>query len=401
MKNVIWIIPLAITVFLLNISSCNKETGSNTFTKHPVEAYIPYENRAAIKLDLKDGSQFLDKFPESMQLLYHFLDKNESKYELKELPVLVSNRVDISAISDDQVLILDKNTEQLLKLNLANNSYKKIAGKGRGPGDLYFAKELNVYQNKAYISMEAYQISVFDCDLYNCKYEDTIMTDFNNLSVTADYESIFVLGIKTFGYDQETDIKNARQNMIFKMDHSGETEVSFLPSYNFRGGMVRYEISRNGQVRYFPEFESVITTFDYLPYIFRHDDEGNFVAKYQVPDFIQQYYEYEERKDGWWRGRTLYDSNTRLSKLLQINDRWLLIQSREQRGIQFIADDRKFLGDEWYNYYLFDVHKEELYKIGSDKKVDIGTSRLIFPVNESLLINEDGSLKFIKNRISK
>lgn len=387
---------LLIFCFLVVINSCENANQESNITMHPISEYMPYSNINSEVLDEIDGGEYLDQLPKNVQALYRFLNYETDDADTHELNLLTSDAIDVSTINESDLLILDKDSNRLIQYNLLSDEYEVIANQGRGPGDLFFSRELSVYDDKAIVAMQGFRISVFMCSDGYCDYDKTIQTDYNNYSTATIDDHLYFLGIAPFGREQDPDPVNTNQQLVHKINFAGEKQHSFLPVYNFRAPVVRERMHSEGHVRTFPESGTIIVTFELFPYIYMHDIAGELTAKYKLPGFIQNYYEYEEDNSGRWRGRIIYDSNSRISFTSELDNRWLLLKIREQRDVEFIDLIEGFKGDEWHSYYIFDVNEEKLFKIGDDIVKPYNESRVIFVSDQGLIINKEGTLYFVE-----
>ncbi len=385
------------TIIFSLLVSCTPDSNNQEITFHPIDEKNPHSDVSAKELEVLDGSQYRDRLPENLQLLQKILSDESFIEDFKKLNILVSGRVEVIGLGDSALLILDKQNDQLVQYDLHSENSIVVAGVGRGPGDLLFSQELSSYQDKVFVSMQGFRISIFICENERCAYEKTIMTNHNNYSLTANEQYIYYIGVDRIGHDDSPSPELSNQNIIYKIDYDGDLKHSFLPNYNFWAPVVRDQMTKGGKVRLFPELERIITTFEFLPYLYLHDTEGNLINKYMIPDFLQAYYRYEEQNESEWSGRLLYDSNTTISFTSTLNGSWLFIRLREQRDLVYLYMEG-FEGTEWYTYYAFDVEKSKLYRIGDDSHTDpYSGGRVINVLEQGLIINENGRLYYINN----
>lgn len=254
-------------------------------------------------MQVQDGGDVIDIFPESVQLLYHVLNDERDALLDHNNPILLASgvndtllttgNIDVSSVSDSSLLILERNTNRLIQYNIDDQKYQVIANQGRGPGDLYFSRELSVYGNKAFVAMQGFQISKFTCNNGLCEYAKTIPMEYNNYSIAPQNESIYFLGVSAFGREGDPDPSNVDQYLIHKISEDGEVQQSYLPIYRDRSSLVRDAMNSGGKVRLFPELDSIVVTFSRVPYLFVHDSEGRLTAKYELPEYLQRYFESE------------------------------------------------------------------------------------------------------------
>lgn len=383
---------LTILILFFVFNSCSKE---NDFTPHPLPDKMPHADDDSEILDIQSISESDSSPPQSLKLLQDFLVDESKNFKTKKLDILATDKIDISFLSSTDILVLDKENNQLIQYNLETDENTVVASQGRGPGDLLYTQELNVHNKVAYVAMQGFQISVFDCNLRSCEHDNTILTEYNNYSIAAADKHLFVLGIPPFGRDQDPDPTNTDQYIIHRFNHSGKKEQSFTPVYRETSPVVRTQMTSGGQVRSFPQFNMNIVTFDFFHYLYLYNDEGDLLRKFQIPDLKQGYYEYKENKGGGFTGRLRYDDNSKIIRTTNLGDNWLLLIIREQRGVEFINLEEGFKGDEWFSFYAFNIKNHILYKIGDHKKFTIGKSRSIQVSEHGIIVNENGTIFFL------
>lgn len=392
MKKYIFFIVLTFTI------SCIEKGDTEYITVHPAQEYMPYSSFEPVKLEARYGGDFLHLLPKNVQILYNILNNESGNLKPEELQILTTNDIDVKSINKSDLLILEKDNARLIQYSLIDNEYDIIADKGRGPGDLFFPKELTVYKEKAFVGMQAFQISFFLCDGVFCEYENTLNTKFNNYSIAPVDDFIKFLGIKPFGREQHPDPSNTDQNLIHKIDYNGEIYQSYFPVYDYRSSLVRQTMNSGGQIRSFPELETIVITFDFFPYVYVFNDSGELNAKYEFPEYIQAYYESEENRAGGFTGRYIFDSSvTSIRFTSKIDEKWMLVGIRDRREVEFISMEEGFDGYEWFSYYAFDVEEKKIYKIGDDTEKPYGESRILHVVDNGVVINEAGTLFFISD----
>ncbi len=256
--------------------------------------------------------------------------------------------------------------------DLLTDEFTDLAPRGRGPGDIMFTKEMQFHDNRAYIAMQGFRISVFDCQSEKCEYDHTIETEFNTYSLAPE---------------------NVDQNIIHQLNSDGDIKRSYSPVYKQKHPMIREAMNSGGKVRAFPEFDSVVLVHNFFPYIYLYNSEANSVEKYRVQDFYIGYYDEFENPNGSVRGRARHNDNTNTFHSTKIDDEWMLLQMREGRNLYWV--DRTLHGDQWYSYYVFNVDSRELYKIGESEKKDVGENRAIRATEHGLVINEQGNLSWV------
>jgi len=385
------------------LTSCTEKRTDNPpatddgFIAHPIPRKMPHADfeTTEIKVQSIKEAEAISSLPESLKILHKLLDNNNLKIEQQDLNVLTSGDVKIASFDATNLIILDKRKNKLWQYNLKTNEPNEIASQGRGPGDLIFSKDVDVFNKKVLVSMQGYKISVFNCATGVCEYEKTLKNELNNYSVTAGEENFYVLGIPPFGRDQDQDPTNTDQYTIHKFTYTGELETSFSPVYRHRAPLVRDRMAAKGDINYFPDQDAIAATFKFYSCIYLYNTKGKLKGKFRVSEFQQPYYAYKN-KVGDKRGRVLYDDNSTIIHSNRINDKWLLLIVRERRDVEFISLKEGFRGYEWYAYYAFNTNNSSIYKIGRNKKAHKpATSKPIYPTNYGIVINKDSTISWL------
>lgn len=304
-----------------------------------------------------------------------------------ELNIFVSGlRINAFSLSDNTLILFDISKNGLLQYSLNSHSFLDLVAEGRGPGDLLFSRELNVDGNRLYIAMQGFRVSTFICKSEICEYETTIETPYNNYSVTADGDQIFILGLAPFGREQDPDPGNTGQYAIHKIDESGNVQQSFGPVYRHRTPIVREQMNSSGSVRYFPKHQLVTVSYSRFPFIYIYDSDGGFLDKYRIPDFKQGYYDHNETT-GTGISRGMDRSSIHAAK--KIDDDWLLITLQNYIS----SEDNRFVQSE---FYTFHIPTRQLYLIGKDEVLPAREGRVIHTTRAGLLLNQQGTLFWIR-----
>lgn len=392
MKRPFLFLSLFVAVFFF---ACIENSEQRSELVHPVEKSIPHSDVVSDKLEALDAAEILSELPGNVQLLYKFLNDEKLQFKTTELNVLTTDRIDISTLDDSGFLILEKDENRLIQYDLTNDDFNIIAEQGRGPGDLFFSKELSVYKSKALISMQGRQLSVFNCESTPCVYETTIKTDYNNYSLAATDNHLYFLGIPQIRGDQSNSTGSLAQFTVHKADRNGRIERSFLPNYDHESPILRDRIMSRGSVRTFADYDKTIVTFDHFPYLFTYDNSGELISKFELPDFIPaKNIEYNSANRGilnTWNGDYTY-----LHYTSTLEGRWLLKRIAEFRNVEYSMQDG-ITGEMWYSYYIFDVEDKELYEIGDDSPTSFGGSRRLFLVDGGVISSKDGILHWIRD----
>jgi len=380
--------------FLILLISCNRDNEIDPwegikegFTPHPLAENMPHSEAVPIDLELLDIEQISNDLPSELRRLNSFLNGNHEEMRSVELNVFVSGlRINAFSLSDNKLILFDIFENKLLQYSLYNHNFLDLAPEGRGPGDLLFSRELNVDENRLYIAMQGFRVSRFICESEVCEYETTIETPYNNYSVTADGDQIFILGLAPFGREQDPNPGNTDQNAIHKIDQSGNVQQSFGPVYRHKAPIVREQMNSSGSVRYFPKHQLVTVSYSRFPFIYIYDSDGGFLDKYRIPDFKQGYYDYNETT-GTGISRGMDRSSIHATK--KIDDDWLLITLQSYMS----SEDNRFTQSE---FYTFHIPTRQLYFIGKDELLPAREGRVIHTTKAGLLLNQQGTLFWVR-----
>lgn len=399
----------SLLVFVIIFSSCSSESfeitpesmvdGAAPYEEgaipHPQPDMMPHADVEAIDLVLIDGSEIISDLPENLQLLYSYLNDEKDQFNQKKLSLYVSNEYSFHVASKDEstLVMLDEKDNRFFQYDLQTDKYIDLAPRGRGPGDIMFTKEMQFHDNRAYIAMQGFRISVFDCHFEECEYDYTINSEFNSYSIAPEKDRLTILGLPPFGRDQDPDPENIDQHIIHQINNDGDVEHSYSPVYKHNNPLTREVMNAGGKIRAFPKSDSVVMVQSLFPYIYIFNSETSLVEKYRIPDFQIGYYDEIQNPDGSIRGRYRHNDNTNISHATKIDDEWMLLQMRERRDLYWV--DRTLHGDQWYSYYVFNMNSRELYKIGEDEKKNLSESRTIHVTENGLVVNQQGILNWV------
>lgn len=385
---------ILLSILFLLITACAQERETDPwegikegFTPHPLVENMPHSEAVPIELELLDFEQISNDLPLEVRQLHSFLNGNHEEMRSVELNIFVSGlRINALSFSDKILLLFDISENRLLQYNLDNHRFLDLTEEGRGPGDLLFSRELNADGNRLYIAMQGFRIARFICETEVCEYETTIETPYNNYSVTAEGDQIFILGLAPFGREQDPNPENTNQFAIHKIDESGNVQESFGPVYRHKAPIVREQLNSSGSVRYFQKHQLVAVSYSRFPFIYIYDSDGGFLDKYRIPDYKQGYYDYNETT-GTGISRGMDYSSVQAAK--KIGDDWLLITIRNYISVE---EDR-FVQ---FEYHAFHIPTGQMYLIGQDEMLPISESRIIHTTKAGLLLNQQGTLFWIR-----
>jgi len=379
--------------------SCSNQSKEAEVVIHPQEENMPFSNVTVEKLDVIDAGNLLEILPENLKLFYRLLNGNSSEQDSIVLDLFTSSNLNIVSVNDTTLLILDKSQDQLVHYSLKDHKSTIIAKQGRGPGDIFFAEELTIDNGKAYVGMQGFQISVFNCQTGTCEHERVIKTDYNNYSISPTGDVIFFLGIAPFVKEQDFESKSLDQFVIHKADSDGDLDSSFFPIYDHKSPIVTDRIMSSGNIRSFKELNKAIINISRLPYLYIHDLNGEIITKYEIPNFIRpRGYKSIRTSDGGYRTNLSYDGDYSLLSLTsKVNEKWLLIQVNEYRNMEYSLNEG-ISGNTWNKYYAFDVRNSNLIEIGSSEVIPYGIANYKYLIENGVVENNQGRLLMARTK---
>jgi len=365
------------------------------YVTHPTDEKLPHNDVESNKLEINSDFSKVDTIPNQLKYLHHFLTDSTMYDDIVKLSFLVNDQDAIYAEALDvgNLILLDQRDDRLVHYNLESHEYIKIAPKGRGPGDLAFTQELQLHDDKIFVGMQGYRLSVFDCIENPCKYEETIITDFNIYSIAPSNHKLAIIGLLPFGRENDLNSKDVDEFAVHMIDESGEIEKSFNPVYQDKFPAVRERVNAHGSVRFFEKTETYAVLFNKLPYIYIYDQTGNLDVKYKIPDFEQRLFDFHE---GDMMGRERYHrDNSYITHAEKVDDEWLLITVRERKKLFW--EDRTLHFDEAYIYLGFYLPDEKLFEIGRDKIRPHTDRKVIYPTDYGLLVTRNEVSYWVSN----
>lgn len=378
---------------LLVLTFCSNKNDDADVVFHPVYENLPYSDVPAEMLEIDDAEENYEKLPDQIQLFYNTMNQGLNDDSTSELNVISSSYLDFSSINDSTLLILDKDQDQLIEYNLNKKEVKVIAIEGRGPGDLYFSETLAFQNGKAYVGMQGFQISVFNCQSGSCEHEKVIKTDHNNYTISLSDDFIYFFGIPPFGRENNSNQSNTDQLAIHKMNFNGDLNSSFFPMYDHQSPLVRDRIMSNSEIALFQQLDKVIVSLSRTPYLFVLDLKGEIIKKLELPDFIKPMNFYSTRLNNknyittnLWEGDYSY-----LRSISRINKHWFLIQINEYRNMEQSIKEG-ITGEKFTAYFALNLDQLILYDIGKEEIRLYGNIKYRQVAGDILIDNDNGTL---------
>ncbi|TVR17035.1 MAG: hypothetical protein EA391_05950 [Balneolaceae bacterium] len=381
-----------IIVPLLFIVSCSDQKNESAFkpsvdgsSLHPEDARLPHSDKKPLEIYQERFADInVTSLPDNLILLYRFLNGYHSQLRSVELDLFVSgNEVDVSAINEDILAILDKNEDRLILYNLQNHRYTDIATRGTENGDLLFSKNMQTVDQNIFITTRD-GLSLFDCETLPCRPEKIFHTDFYMYSTALTDSNYYALGI----YTARNEAHHKESFKLHKIDGSGRVQSSFSPGYEIPNINVRQALTENSLIRYSPQYNLIALAYSSFPYLYFYNPKGEYKYKIELPGYQQRFYEYNEKMNF---GRFQESDHTTLYKIEVINSHWLLLTTRHSK--QDPNTNSEYIR---YDYSILHMGENKLYTIGEDITLLSDEERVIHITEFGMLINQNGTLYWIK-----
>jgi hypothetical protein len=359
---------------------------------HPIPEKMPFSEVEAEQLAISEDFSSVT-LPKPLLTLKEFLE-DDNRFTTIELTFLSMNKDHFFAKSlhNNQLLLLDVRNDRLVQYDIKEGEYKKLAPTGRGPGDLLFAEEIQLFDDTLYIPMGGYRISVFDCKPDICEYARSLNTGLNNYSLTKKAGQLAVLSQPMFtGEADNEEAYYSQDQSVHFISRDGEIEQSFVPIYDHLDPAIRWRVSAEGSIRSFEEHGYYTVNFSWFPYMYLFDENMNLERKYRFPGFKQGYIDSNPHT---LTSTERHNDQSYFTHTTKIDEDWLLIVKRNRENTERVR--RGIEADEVYTYYGFNLSNREMYLIGKDSELPTDKQRAIHVTENGLLVNSSESMMWVK-----
>ncbi|MEX2347590.1 MAG: hypothetical protein WD511_00090 [Balneolaceae bacterium] len=365
------------------------------FESHPQSHLIPHHDVPEEPLEAESLSEVEDEIPQPIQRVADIL--NGSIQEGIELEFLYRNfrNLNVASLDEKRLLFMEENTHRFTLYNLESGEETELAEEGRGPGDLMFTREMKTSDGYAWIAMQGFRVSGFDCQGETCEHDRTILTKTNNYSVAVHGDSLTILGLPTIGFDDSPGPEETiSQYILHRYTIDGDSLGMFSPAYDNQNPMVRERINAEGKVHYHQKTDRTILISQWLPFLYMYDENRELTQKYRLPEFIQWYYDHRKKDNvnpgeviGYHRqdleGSQLYYSTI-------VDDRWLVLSFTSTTDMEGVDTSRPGSVPDSSNkhsmWYVMDLSTDRLYKIGKDDFGESGELRQFYVTDHGVVL---------------
>lgn len=349
-------------IFLLPILAVNgcgiKHTSKGPITVPQVD-HIPHYNdtHIAITKDIP-FSQMPDK-PAALSNLYRYLQHPDNFTQRKINTIALVNQM--LYVGNNRLLFLDQANNNLTEYDLKTDSAYKIAGSGKGPGDLLFAGEMVKRGATVYVAQQM-QISRFNCAVMPCQYSGTTELKFMPYSVALAGDSIAVLGnVVGFG-SRNPGLVNKLKNLkaIHLINGSGNQVSVFGDAYNVgTDWMLLRPFVSEGFVRYSITQKQFLIAFQQFPIIYVYGSNLKLIHSYKISDFIlnkMKYIPHSALQFNWKIDRSM------IKTMSVFKGNYLLIETVTATNSH--VSDHLVLSDWQHNFYVLNLTSQKSYYMG-------------------------------------
>lgn len=392
-KKAIYLATFILSVLLSASCSPNGEPTVG-IVEHPVQELIPYHNYEHRLISHNNSVKDLDDLPEELILLHRYLNSpNQLNFENLNLVTKDVTSVEVERISREHFVILDKSEDNLISYNISDNHINKIAGFGRGPGELQHSTDLLLVDNKIYVSRLDMRVSSFNCESGDCLYEDTFQLDTQPISISASHKGIFSISGNEMIKSGESMVNDSE--IEFKpvkiIGESGNIIDSFGKVYKTKFRMVLERFNRTGLLAFFTKSGHYVWASSWFPYIYIYSKDYDLIATYRIENHIQNKFEFDTVK----QTRSFADRDqTEIILLKPIRQDYILIATSTRTNKNEVGGE--IIYDYRIDYYAIDHKNGKNFHIGTSEKAS-DHQTLIIPIEDMLIKNDGGVLYMVTN----
>ena len=367
--------PLLFAILYLLLLTTNSVSQSR-IEIHPDVNKIPFWNSDHITIDKKQnlvGNPVSSTFGKILREI--------GSVNQKGLNVLLGGKWALSAasFSDRRIILLDRVNLTLIDYDLVSHRSFVLAQSGRGPGDLFFPKEVVVDGNNLFIPMGGSTVTRYNCSQAPCIFEKTIPLEKIN------YQSVDVLNNQLIGLVSASGIaptSNSSQNVapLAVSNMNGKVTTQFGRNYDFGNRWMLMDTFKRGFVRQIDKLNVSVVAFENYPIIYVYDENHRMIKSYKIGDFVLGKYQYNTST----QAVTIPDSDFSMITGLSTLDREKLVVEVLQRKVRINSGNKTT--QDAFRYYIINIENNNSYYLGELNKTD---SRIHLLSHGALLYSND------------
>jgi hypothetical protein len=193
----------------------------------------------------------------------------------------------VVSLSSTRLLFLDRDQSSITEYDISLGTSIQIAGSGRGPGDLFFPRELVHHGEKVYVPMAGFRITEFDCTRQPCRQGKTIPVEkVNAMSIGVMNDRFVGLRSVPITSNDPGQIKDAGRASMAVITNDGKVTAEFGQTYDFGTQMMLMDAFKNGFVRYDSKTKQSILAYSDFPIVYTFDQAHKPAQTYKIDGFI-------------------------------------------------------------------------------------------------------------------
>jgi len=365
LKNFIGLKFIGILSVVLFFAACSneEESQSERVVMHPIEKNIPHYDSDHIVVDRSDRVfENLNNFTD-LEGLTAFLTDTGS-FQQVPLDVQISDGFYLKMVSvgEDRLVMLDTDNNFLTEYNLKSNSAVRLAQRGRGPGDIFFSRELIKKGTDIFVVMEDGRITQFDCTQSPCEDKETKRLEQKSpksLAMTGNGMAVMSIPANLGGNPEAGE--NGENKAVTVFDRSQNQVATFGETYDTGGHWMLMEpLVGKGYIRYHPEEEVFILAYRRFPFLYVYNSEYELQQTYKISPFTigKQAYEPETGK------RTIVrEDHDAINDIDILESGGVLVKIKKSTDQR--ASGGRWIWDEEISYYVIDLANRESFYVGS------------------------------------
>ena len=388
-------LPLLSIALFVSTATCSGESDNDKQTAdrrtadgrivHPIDDKLPHKEVDPVVVNREDrcasDKEYVTQVREAVE------QQNTGRRLDLNLPA--HNHVEVASLDENTLLVLNTKprANALWQYDLRKDRAIKVAGRGKGPGELDFATDLAMQGDTVYVAQSSMQIDAFFCGSGPCQYERTIHTGFQlrNLASRADGKFV-AMGLLPLQKDRAE--LEALEGALQVLTPKGEVIESFGETYDTDAWLIKSYYKRGANVDYGKGTNTYALSRKSLPYLYLYGKSGSIEKVYKIEYYEENITNYNPETKR--RGTPDQDRFSRILRIKILESGPLFLTSetvlRESPKTEDVETHTVF------DYYLINSVNECL--IDSEDKITISGGEIIL-TNEHILRIQEGSMYYI------
>ena len=359
---------------------------------HPLSDSVPYATLD--KIQIADYNEDIENLP---RIVVHFQRHiKPGNSTSNELTLLLSDTFlsGFFKIGNEHLGVIDLQDNIFYNYDLRHNEFERIAGQGRGPGDIGYSKDYSYRSrdNLLMIASEDYRLSLFSCGDDECQYEETIKTDIMPYSVTLTDKGFALVGMNNVlskVNETQSEVYNYNNKLIKIYDIKGDIKQRVFNSYVSNNILIRNFYDRS-IIRYIQHNNKIAIGLKNLPFIYFYDLNNGKITIFEIQNFQTRDVVENTAKNSMTMS---YDRYSILDLMEIVNHRYIYIGVRTYSNIE--NEESNFKNE--VKYYLIDSKNLKTYFLGATKykEKSLSIRPILNDEDNRVIMNQEGSISII------